>query len=119
MRWNSDCDCVDSQLIPDYLVRLPRDAIDGKTLRYRRLTDGSFLLYSIGDNARDDGGDPVVELSRSDSTSMWNGRDLVWPHRASPAEVSALLEQSREVRRSLQYRPFFFDDSCYCLFVGS
>jgi hypothetical protein len=80
-------------LIPDYLVRLPRDPIDGKPLRYRRHTDGSFLLYSIGDNAQDDGGDPVVESSSSDSPSMWNGRDIVWPHLASPEEVAALLEK--------------------------
>ena len=32
--------------------------MDGQPLRYRRNADGTFLLYSIGENGKDDGGNP-------------------------------------------------------------
>ena len=43
-------------LVPTYLDRVPNDVIDGAPLRYRRTTDGRYLLYSIGWDCRDDGG---------------------------------------------------------------
>ena len=48
-----------SQLIPDYLAAVPADPVDGKPLRYRRSEGGTFLLYSVGVNGVDDGGDPA------------------------------------------------------------
>lgn len=44
------------QLVPTFLAKVPKDVIDGKTLRYER-KDNRFLLYSIGWNAKDDGGE--------------------------------------------------------------
>lgn len=44
------------ELVPDYLPRLPIDYADGQTMRYRREGDG-FLLYSIGHDRVDDGGE--------------------------------------------------------------
>ena len=44
------------ELTPAYLDRVPPDLIDGAPTRYRLTPDGRYLLYSIGWNGRDDGG---------------------------------------------------------------
>jgi hypothetical protein len=44
-------------LVPDYLPAVPLDPFDGAPLRYRR-TDGGAVVYSVGEDGRDDGGDP-------------------------------------------------------------
>ena len=53
-------------LVPDFLPRLPIDYADRQPMRYVRTDDG-YLLYSIGENGRDDGGahDP-------ESRSRWD-----------------------------------------------
>lgn len=43
------------ELVPDFLPRLPIDYADRQPLRYAR-TDEGYLLYSIGEDGRDDGG---------------------------------------------------------------
>ena len=68
-------------LVPDFLPVAPRDYMDGQPLRYRGNSDGSFTLYSVAEDAVDDGGDP----SSADSPNLrqparpWTGRDWVWP----------------------------------------
>ncbi|HEY3760329.1 MAG TPA: hypothetical protein VGN23_01085 [Verrucomicrobiae bacterium] len=52
-------DSLDS-LVPKYMDQLPHDIIDGGSFIYRRTNDGKFLLYSIGWNERDDGGQIVL-----------------------------------------------------------
>ena len=47
-------------LVPDFLRALPRDRMDGKALRYRVLPSGGYVLYSVGEDAKDDGGDPAL-----------------------------------------------------------
>ncbi len=42
-------------LVPDYLDAVPLDPFTGDPLKYE-LTDGGFLLYSVGPNETDDGG---------------------------------------------------------------
>jgi hypothetical protein len=42
-------------LVPKYLARLPRDPYGDGPLVYRRTAEG-YLLYSVGKNRRDDGG---------------------------------------------------------------
>jgi hypothetical protein len=44
-----------ADLGPDLLPAIPRDPIDGRPLRYRRLDDG-VVIYSVGFDGRDDGG---------------------------------------------------------------
>jgi len=46
-------------LVPQYLAQVPRDIIGGQPLHYRPTADGKFLLYSIGWNESDDGGNPA------------------------------------------------------------
>ena len=46
--------------------------IGGEAYRYRRATDGSFLLYSIGWNEKDDGGKPGKTLfDEKDGDWVW------------------------------------------------
>ena len=72
-------------LVPEYLKALPRDLMDGQPLRYRLNADGSFGLYSVGEDAQDGGGDarPSESNASQQKRDWWNGRDWVWPH-ASP-----------------------------------
>jgi hypothetical protein len=75
-----------SALVPEFLTSVPRDPVDGQPLRYRRDDDGAFLLYSVGEDGVDNGGDPHPEKSGS---SAWrSGRDWVWPRRATEAEIA-------------------------------
>ena len=43
------------QLVPKYLAKIPDDLFVGKPIRYRRKARG-YLLYSVGPNQKDDGG---------------------------------------------------------------
>jgi hypothetical protein len=74
-------------LAPFFVRRVPVDYMDGKDLRYRLQLDGSYLLYSVGTNGIDDGGDPTPPANMS--SGLWRGRDWVWPGVATPEEVSA------------------------------
>ena len=62
-------------LVPTYLKAVPRDAADGGTLNYRLKEDGSFLLYSIGSNSKDDNGEVV--LQKNGRIDLTQG-DWVW-----------------------------------------
>ncbi len=46
-------------LVPEFVPKAPLDPVDGQPLRYRRNADGTFLLYSVGENGQDDGGNPL------------------------------------------------------------
>lgn len=66
-----------ASLVPDYLPAVPVDWMDGRQLRYRPTPGGSFLLYSVGLNGKDDGGDPAMP-PQAKRISL-DGRDTVWP----------------------------------------
>ncbi len=83
-------------LVPEFLPSVPRDPIDGKPLRYQ-LIGKAFLLYSIGDDGVDNGGDPVP-LPPSDALDWMKGRDYVWPAAATDQEIQAY-------ERRLSFRP--------------
>ena len=59
-------------LIPQFLDTIPHDVIGGGPLHYRRASPGTFVLYSVGWNGRDDGG------VRSQAVGSTDG-DWVWP----------------------------------------
>jgi hypothetical protein len=67
------------ELVPGFLSRLPTDWMDGKTLRYCRKADVEFLLYSAGDDGRDDGGDFRPGDTSNKVYGLWNGLDAAWP----------------------------------------
>jgi hypothetical protein len=54
-------------------------------LRYKLQADGSFLLYSVGEDGEDNGGDPTPTTT---AVNNWlKGRDFVWPRPATAEEV--------------------------------
>jgi len=69
------------ELVPDFLASIPIDLMNAEPFRYRREGDTGFVLYSVGEDGKDDGGDPtpVTKVSQSD---WWTGRDVVWPRPA-------------------------------------
>lgn len=76
-----------ASLVPEFLQELPRDFMDGKPLRYQLNQNGTFLLYSVGKDGRDDGGNPNPPANKGSSTRLWDGLDFVWPLPASTEEI--------------------------------
>jgi len=75
-------------LVPEFLPAVPRDPIDGKPLRYQ-LVGSTYLLYSIGEDGVDNGGDPVPASSSANVSNWMQGRDTVWPLPATEQEIQA------------------------------
>lgn len=50
-------------LTPQFMEIIPHDIIGGEPLHYRRTPDGKFLLYSVGWNETDDGGQEPAHMS--------------------------------------------------------
>jgi hypothetical protein len=65
-------------LVPGFLSAVPTDVMDGEPLRYRR-EEGGFLLYSVGEDGVDDGGDARPVDERTLAPGLVTGRDMVWP----------------------------------------
>lgn len=64
-------------LVQRYVETLPHDLIGGQPLIYRPTADGKFLLYSIGWNEKDDGGQnsPKAQNGNADYAQgdwVWN-----------------------------------------------
>ena len=64
-------------LMPQFIEKLPHDIIGGKPLHYRRADDGKFLLYSVGWNEKDDGGE--IAYATNGSADREKG-DWVWQY---------------------------------------
>jgi hypothetical protein len=75
-------------LTPQWIKRLPHDVISGEPLRYRLTSDGSFILYSIGWNEKDDGG--TIALNNSGKSINLKQGDWVWsyPPAAAPQPLN-------------------------------
>jgi hypothetical protein len=72
------------ELVPQFLAQCPIDYMDGRQLKYCR--DGDFfLLYSVGIDGKDDGGDG--RNANPGLPNFQNGRDLIWPQPASEEEL--------------------------------
>jgi hypothetical protein len=65
-------------LVTEFLSSVPRDCMSGKPLGYHLATDRTFVLYSVGEDGKDDNGDPNPR-DAAGVPGMWNGRDVVWP----------------------------------------
>jgi len=87
-------------LAPEFARNTPLDPIDGKPLHYRLNPDGTFVLYSIGENGVDDGGSttPLPEALRQ----WWRARDVVWPLPATPEQVQAEFRKAIRVFNNQQ-----------------
>jgi hypothetical protein len=84
------------ELTPDLLQTVPTDYMDGQPLRYRPNADGTFLLYSVGENGVDDGGDASLDKGVTSSNYYWqndHALDWVWPQPATEAEIKAYYKK--------------------------
>jgi hypothetical protein len=64
-----------NELVPAFIAEVPLDIMDHQPLRYRRNSDDTFILWSVGDNGIDDGGIYRNPKSKSDEILDW-----VWPY---------------------------------------
>jgi len=82
-----------NELTPEFLTAVPIDPYDGKPLKYHPNPDATYLLYSVGEDGVDDGGDAT---NTATGTSLYwqnaKARDWVWPQPATPAEVQFFYE---------------------------
>jgi hypothetical protein len=53
-------------LMPQFIEDIPHDIIGGQPLHYRRTDGGKFILYSVGWNEMDDGGQVSVDREKGD-----------------------------------------------------
>jgi hypothetical protein len=84
-----------SDLTPEFLASAPPDPVDGQQLRYRLMPNGSFLLYSIGLNGKDDGGNASSPGKWGDNRVRWiypSALDWVWPQPATATEIQYFYE---------------------------
>lgn len=68
-------------LVPDYLPAVPIDPIDGQPLRYDATR---AILWSVGDDGTDDGGD-ATPIDSERPPGWWAGRDAFVRLEPSPA----------------------------------
>ena len=66
-------------LAPQFIGQLPHDIINGQPLHYRRTEAGQFVLYSVGWNEKDDGGQ--IAFTKGGSVDREKG-DWVWQYPA-------------------------------------
>ncbi len=64
-------------LEPQFIAKIPNDVMDGNPLRYRKNSDGTYALYSIGWNEKDDGGIVVLGKGKTPGVDATQG-DWVW-----------------------------------------
>ena len=69
------------ELVPDYIENLPVDPYDGKNIKYKIIEDG-YIVYSIGDDQKDDGGipdpEPILGLYRPSRYQIIPNADFVF-----------------------------------------
>ncbi len=83
-------------LVPEFLSAVPTDYMDGKPIKYRLNSDGSFVLYSVGTDGKDDGGDLSLPADKSNSRQLWVRKDFVWPTPALPEEIAGYRKECAE-----------------------
>ncbi len=85
-------------LVPEILPSVPIDYMDGQPVRYRLGTNRTFVLYSVGEDSKDDGGDSSLPSGKSSFRNLWNRKDFVWPQPATPDEIETFRKDRRAGR---------------------
>ena len=67
--------------------------MDGKPLKYHLDSGGTFVLYSVGEDGKDDGGDTALLPDKTNLRILWDRKDYVWPAPAKPEEVTAYRKE--------------------------
>jgi hypothetical protein len=62
-------------LVPEFIEQVPHDIVNGDPMKYRRTEKEGFLLYSIGWNETDEGGDTISKPARLEDLKQG---DWVW-----------------------------------------
>ncbi|HEY0257762.1 MAG TPA: hypothetical protein VGC39_09995, partial [Candidatus Methylacidiphilales bacterium] len=65
-------------LAPAYASEIPHDIFNGEPYHYHANSDGTFILYSVGWNEKDDGGQVVYKKDSPTQRELKEG-DWVWP----------------------------------------
>jgi hypothetical protein len=93
-----------SELAPEFLKNPPVGFMDGQPLRYRSTDDGQFILYSVGLDCVDHGGQ-MPSHQRERRGTFGPGvfgalpkADIVWPLPASTAAVKAVRAEEAEAQ---------------------
>ncbi len=68
-------------LTPRFIEKIPADVIDGKPLRYRPKPDGGYVIYAVGWNQTDDGGEVALTKGNKPGVDATRG-DWVWQMQA-------------------------------------
>ena len=93
-----------AELTPALLRSVPVDFMDGKELRYQRFEDGRMVLYSVGLDCVDNGGQTKTREQLREQHRMrgyaspfspYQDTDIVWPMPATEDEV-AFYEMSTD-----------------------
>jgi len=82
-------------LVPEFLETVPVDYMNGQPLHYRVEPDGSFRLYSVGQDGKDDGGNPEPAAAWKRYSGLFDGLDAVWPRLASREQQLAGADLER------------------------
>jgi hypothetical protein len=64
-------------LTPEFIERVPVDPVSGAAYNYHLLPNDRFVLYSVGWNEQDDGGEPHAETPHGVEQDLRRG-DWVW-----------------------------------------
>jgi hypothetical protein len=94
MRFGKPPDSLQA-LVPQFLSAIPIDYMNGQPIKYRLEPDGTFLLYSVGEDYKDDGGDATLPSGKTSAHNIWNRKDVVWPQPALPDEVESFRKEKR------------------------
>jgi hypothetical protein len=86
-----------ANLVPEFVQAVPVDYMDGHDLRYHLNPDGSYLLYSVGQDGVNNGGDPTPPMG--ERPSFFAGRDWVWPRPATAQELQAYEDARKESKK--------------------
>jgi hypothetical protein len=70
-------------LVPRFVDKVPRDILNGQPLRYRPRPDGGYVLYSVGWNQTDEGGEVALTKGQTPSIDLRRG-DWVWQMPSTP-----------------------------------
>jgi hypothetical protein len=67
-----------SRLVPEFLPSLPSDCMSGRPLCFQANGNGTYTLYSVGNDGTDNGGDSSPAVPGG-PLGLWEGRDALWP----------------------------------------
>jgi hypothetical protein len=70
-------------LSPAYGAEIPKDIMNGRPYHYKLLADGTFLLYSVGWDQVDDGGEMPAPEHQSNQTAP----DWTWGNHPNPKKT--------------------------------